>query len=55
MEVIKNIIIQVTKELLSKWVNSKYANDYIQAVYQYISKGTVIEDLDLKGKILYTG
>ncbi|MBK7056292.1 MAG: type I-C CRISPR-associated protein Cas8c/Csd1 [Leptospiraceae bacterium] len=41
------------KELLSKWVNSKYANEYIQAVYQYISKGTVIGDL-VNAKILYT-
>jgi CRISPR-associated protein Csd1 len=40
------------KNLLKKWAESKYANQKIKAVYNYISKGTLITDLVVE-KILH--
>ena len=37
---------------LKKWVDSEYSHEMVAAIYQYISKGTVIEDL-VNARILY--
>lgn len=36
-------------ENLQKWCNSEYANSYIQVVYRYLQKGTLISDLVQRG------
>ena len=39
---------------LAAWCDSSYSHPHIESIYQYVKKGTLIEDL-VREKILYTG